>query len=235
MRPRGGQCRGVSFFHVPGWSGEGRRLPHLVRLAYTEAMKMRALALVVSAVFLVMACSRERLGAPPEGVHLRPGSSITYFIDGAASDAVELAVRESFQVWSDATKFKFSYGGKSPGRVARDGKNRVVLMPRWPKELSIGGAAWTQAYLDASGKIAEADILLNTQAFSFTTMREARIGDLYVEEVLVREIGRSLGIGLGETGKGLPHKAMAGERFEPGIDPAVMAAYLSLYEAGEVP
>jgi hypothetical protein len=204
-------------------------------MAYTVAMKMRALVVVVSAVFLVPACSRERLGPSPAGVHLRPGSSITYFIDGAASDAVELAVRESFQVWSDATKFKFSYGGRSPGRIARDGQNRVVLMPWWPKELSIGDAAWTQAYLDGSGRIAEADILLNTQAFPFTTMREAKAGNLYVEEVLVREIGRSLGIGLGEMGKGLPRKAVAGESFEPGIDPAVMAAYLSLYEAGEAP
>jgi len=73
----------------------------------------------------------------------------------------------------------------------------VVLAAKWPNELPIGAAAWCQAYLDGSGNIVEADILLNAQAFSFTTRREARGGSLYVEDILAKEIGRSLGIGLG--------------------------------------
>ena len=192
-------------------------------------MKIRVLAVAAVAVLLCLACSRDRLGPPPSGVHLRAGGAISFYLDKAASDALELAIRESFQLWSDASIFKFSYTGKAPGRAARDGRNQVILMTRWPKELSIGKAAWTQVYLDASGKIAEADILLNAQAFSFTTRREAKVGSLYVEEVLSMEIGRSLGIGLGDDAKDQFHVAQAGEVFEPDIDPAQMAAYLSLY------
>jgi hypothetical protein len=158
---------------------------------------------------------------------------VTYYLDKGASDALELAVRESFQLWSDATSFKFSYGGKVSGRIARDGRNQVILLKRWPKELSIGAPAWSQVYLDVAGKIVEADILLNAQAFSFTTRREAKAGSLYIEEVLAKEIGRSLGIGLGEAAGDRYRAAATGDGFEPGIDPAEMAAYLSLYAAGK--
>lgn len=106
-----------------------------------------------------------------------------------------------------------------------------MLARKWPDELPIGAASWCQAYLDASGRIVEADILLNAQAFSFTTRREAKAGALYVEEVLAREIGSSLGIGLRGEGGDRYRAAAAGDGFEPGIDPAEMAAYLSLYAA----
>jgi hypothetical protein len=180
---------------------------------------------------LLAGCSRERLGPPPVGTHRRSSTAISYRLDRSASEAMELAVRESFQLWSDATKFKFSYEGKARGAIARDGKNLVVLMKKWPSELPIGAAAWTQAYLDASGDIVEADILLNAQAFSFTTRREARAGSLYVEDVLEKEIGRSLGLDRGQGG-GEYRKAAPGDSFEPGIDPVEMAAYLSLYATG---
>ncbi len=194
-------------------------------------MKQRTLAALASAALFLAACSRDRLAPPPAGVHLRSDRAITYYLDRGASDAIELATRESFQLWSDSTAFKFTYGGKAPGRWARDGRNTVVLLKHWPKELPIGSAAWTQVYLDSSGKIVEADILLNAQAFSFTTRREAKAGEVYVEDVLSRAIGRSLGIGLGsDPGSGY-RIAAPGDGFEPGIDPAEMAAYLSLYAA----
>lgn len=196
-------------------------------------MKQRIFAALVTAALLLTACSRDRIAQPPAGIHLRADQSVTYRLDSGASDAMELAVRETFQLWSDSTAFKFAYDGKARGRVVRDGRNMVILAKHWPKELPIGSAAWTQVYLDSAGKIVEADILLNAQAFSFTTRREAKPGEVYVEDVLSREIGRSLGIGLGsgqESG-GAYRRAMAGDGFEPGIDPAEMAAYLSLYAA----
>jgi len=156
-------------------------------------------------------------------------------LDRDASDALELGVRESYQLWSDATGFKFSYGGKVRGRVARDGRDEIVLMTRWPKELPIGEPAWCQAYLDGEGKIVEADILFNAQAFTFTTRREARAGSLYVEDLLTKEIGRSLGLDLGGESGDRYRSAQAGDSFEPGIDPVEMAAYLSLYAAGKAP
>jgi hypothetical protein len=118
-------------------------------------MKKRIPISLLAASLLLAGCSRERLAAPPPGVHLRAEPAITYYLDRGASDALELGVRESFQLWTDATAFKFSYGGKAAARVARDGRNQVVLMGRWPAELSIGDAAWTQVYLDASGRIIE--------------------------------------------------------------------------------
>jgi len=89
------------------------------------------------------------------------------------------------------------------------------------------------ALLDSSGSIVEADILLNTEAFAFTTKREAKAGELYIEDVLAREIGRTLGIGagIGEDSGAKGRSAAIGDAFEPGIDPAEMAAYLSLYAA----
>jgi hypothetical protein len=175
---------------------------------------------------------RERLGAPT-GTHRRPAGTIAYSLDVCASEALELGVREAFQLWSDATQFKFAYAGKSRAGYGRDGRNQIVLAKKWPNELPIGAAAWCQAYLDKDGNIAEADILLNAQAYSFTTRREAKPGSLYVEDVLGREIGRSLGLGIGEEGSDRFKAAQPGDGFEPGIDPAEMASYLSLYSAAE--
>jgi hypothetical protein len=196
-------------------------------------MNKRISAAAALTALLFLGCSRERLAPPPPGLHKRADASIAWYLDKGASDALELGVRESFQLWTDATMFKLGYGGRVRGRVARDGRNEVVLMARWPNELPIGRAAWCQAWLDDSGKIVEADILLNAQAFVFTTRREGREGAVYVEDVLAKAIGLSLGIGLGEE-EGAPDSfrvAKAGEAFEPGIDPAEMAGYLSLYEA----
>ena len=187
------------------------------------------------AAALLAGCAPSRFGPVPAGVHTRAATAITFFLDKEASEALELGVRESFQMWSDATAFKFMYGGKVAAKAARDGKDEVVIMQRWPKELPIGDAAWCQAYLDSSGKIVEADILLNAQAFTFTSAREAKTGSLYIEDVLEKEIGRSLGLGL-KTDSNVVDQyrpAQASEAYEPGIDPADMAAYLSLYEAGK--
>jgi hypothetical protein len=186
------------------------------------------------AALLLVSCPRERLGPPPAGVHKRSAAApVAYYLDRDASEALELGVREAFQLWADATKFKFSYEGKIKGRIARDGRNEVVLLKKWPNELPIRAAAWSQLYLDSSGNIAEADILLNAQAYAFTTRREAKAGELYIEDVLAREIGRTLGLGPGiEEGPGPgAREAAAGDGFEPGIEPAEMAAYLSLYAA----
>jgi hypothetical protein len=193
-----------------------------------------ALIAVALAALLLPGCSRERLGPLPAGVHKRSTTGPTaYYLDRSASEALELGVREAFQLWSDATKFKFAYEGKVNARIARDGRNEVLLLKKWPNELPIGAPAWCQSYLDASGGIVEADILLNAQAYAFTTKREAKAGALYVEDVLAREIGRSLGIGLGsgEESAASARAAVAGEAFDPGIDPGEMAAYLSLYAA----
>jgi hypothetical protein len=176
-------------------------------------------------------CAPTRIGPAPAGLHTRVATAITYYLDKAAGDALELGVRESFQMWSEATMFKFSYGGRVSARIARDGRDEVVIMRHWPQELPIGDAAWCQVYLDAAGKIREADILLNAQAFSFTTRREAKPGSLFIEDVLEKEIGRSIGLGLKTDVSAIDdyRPAQPGEAFEPGIDPADMAAYLSLY------
>jgi hypothetical protein len=195
----------------------------------------RVFALTALTVICFVACSRERLGPPPAGTHKRATTEIIFYLDRNASDELELGVREAYQLWSDATVFKFVYGGKVEGRVSRDGRNKIVIETKWPDELPIGAAAWCQAYVDETGNIVEADILLNAQAYSFTTKREARPGSLYIEDVLAKEIGRSLGIGLGEDGSDHFRAAQAGDNFEPGIDPAEMAAYLSLYEAVKTP
>lgn len=185
----------------------------------------------VSLALLLAACARERLGPPPPGAHRRVGRDISYSLDAGASAELELGVREAFQLWSDSTQFKFTYAGKARSEYGRDGRNQIVLAKKWPNELPIGAAAWCQAYLDKDGNIEEADILLNAQAFSFTTRREARAGSLYIEDVLSREIARSLGPGLGEDSGDSYKAAAVGDLFEPGIDPAAMAAYLSLYAA----
>jgi hypothetical protein len=187
------------------------------------------------AAILLLGCSRERLVLPPAGVHKRAGKAITYYLDRGASEALELGVREAFQLWTDATVFKFSYGGRTGARVARDGRNEVAIAKKWPNELAIGQSAWCQVYLDKAGAIAEADILLNAQAFSFTAKREAKAGSVYVEDALAKAIGLSLGIGFGEEAGKTNRIAAPGDGFEPGIDPAEMAAYLSLYEAEKVP
>jgi hypothetical protein len=194
-----------------------------------KRIKAAAAILALSAVVFA-GCSRERLGPPPTGTHRRSAAKpIAYFLDRSANETLELGVREAFQLWSDSTSFKFAYEGRSRLRVARDGRNAVVIMKRWPNELPIDEVAWCQLYLDASGGIEEADILLNAQAFDFTTKREAKEGALYVEDVLARAIGRSLGIDSEESAY---RRAVPGEPFEPGIDPAEMAGYLSLYAAG---
>ncbi len=198
-------------------------------------MKKRSVAVAALAALVLASCPRERLGPPPAGVHLRSPGAIAYYLDKGARDALELGVREAFQLWADSTSIKFSYGGKASARIARDGRNEVVLLSRWPAELPITAPAWCQAYLDGNGAIVEADILLNAQAFAFTTRREAKPGSLYIEEVLAKEIGRSLGIGLGEDASDRFHAAAAGDGFEPSVDPAEMAAYLSLYETGPKP
>lgn len=187
------------------------------------------------AALLLLSCSRERLGPPSAGVHLRAPGAIPYSLDKRASDSLELGVREAFQLWTDATGFKFDYRGKAAAKAARDGRNQVVLVESWPKELPITAPTWCQAYLDKSGAIVEADILLNAQAFAFTTKREAKAGSLYIEDALAKAIGRSLGIGLGEESGDRFRAAQAGDAFEPGIGPAEMAAYLSLYETGKAP
>ena len=194
-------------------------------------MTKSILAAVLAALSLA-ACSRERLGPPPAGLHKRSATSpVPYYLDRSAGEALELGVREAFQLWSDASKFKFAYEGKAKARIARDGRNEVVLLKKWPNELPIRAAAWSELYLDAAGNIVEADILLNQQAYDFTTKREAKAGALYVEDVLSREIGKTIGLGTG-IGDGAPGRAAAaGDAFEPGIDPAEMAAYLSLYAA----
>jgi hypothetical protein len=194
-------------------------------------MKHRPVAAAALAAALLLGCERERFGAPPPGPHLRSRGTIAYFLDASASDALELGAREAFQLWSDATDFDFAYGGKAKARAARDGRNQVVLMRRWPEELSIRAPSWCQAYVDKDGAIIEADILLNLQAFGFTARREAKQGCLYIEEVLAKAIGRSIGIGLGEDPGDAFRPAAAGDAFEPGIGPAEMAAYLSLYKA----
>jgi hypothetical protein len=188
-----------------------------------------------AAALLLLGCSRERLVSPPAGVHKRAATAITYYLDRGASEALELGVREAFQLWTDATDFKFSYGGRTGARVARDGRNEVVIARKWPNELAIGQPAWCQVYLDKAGAIVEADILLNAQAFSFTAKREAKAGSVYVEDALAKEIGLSLGIGFGEEAVKDNRTAAAGDGFEPGIDPAEMAAYLSLYKAEKTP
>jgi len=188
-----------------------------------------ASAAVLAAVVLLVGCSRERLGALPPGVHKRAPGAIAWYLDKNAGDAMELGAREAFQLWSDASAFKFQYGGKSATPIARDGRNSVAFARKWPSELPIGAAAWCQAYLDKQGNIVEADIILNAQAFSFTTQREAKAGSVYIEDVIAREIGRSLGLG-DDNGRDFL-VASAGDGFEPGIDPAEMAAYLSLYAA----
>jgi hypothetical protein len=185
------------------------------------------------AALALSACSRERLGPPPPGVHKRAAQAVTWYLDKRADESLELGAREGFRLWADASSFKFVYAGKASPRIVRDGRNTVVFERKWPNELPIGAAAWCQAYLDASGNIAEADILLNAQAFSFTTRREAKGGCLYIEDVLAKEIGRSLGIGLGEEAADRYRAAAPGDGFEPGIDPAEMAAYLSLYASGQ--
>jgi hypothetical protein len=193
-----------------------------------------AFAAAALAALVFAGCSRERLGPLPAGVHRRSSAApITYYLDRDAGDALELGVREAFQLWTDATKFKFAYGGRVAARIGRDGRNEVALARKWPDELPIGAAAWCQAYLDASGNIVETDILLNAQAFTFTTRREAKAGALYVEDVLSKAIGRALGIGPepGEEAPGSRRTAAPGDGFEPGIDPSEMAAYLSLYAA----
>ena len=195
-------------------------------------MKHRTQAAALAAL-LLLGCARERYGAPPAALHLRSRGAITYYLDKSAGDALELGVREAFQLWADATDFKFVYGGKSAARAARDGRNQVVFMAKWPDELPISAPAWCQVYVDKAGTIVEADILMNLQAFSFTTKREAKAGSLYIEEVLAKAIGRSVGIGLGEDGGDSFRAAQGGDSFEPGIDPAEMAAYLSLYETGK--
>jgi hypothetical protein len=216
--------------------GESRALPFRAQSDYTAFMN-KCIPLGVLAALVLFGCAREKLGPPPPGLHKRASLSISYFLDRGTSDALELGVRQSFQLWSDATMFKFVYGGRTAVRVARDGRNEIVLMTRWPNELPIGKAAWCQVYLDDAGQIAEADILLNAQAFSFTTAREAKLGSLYVEDVLAKAIGASLGIGLGENEEAPDayRAAKDGEAFEPGIDPAEMASYLSIYEAGKSP
>ena len=188
----------------------------------------------LSFALILAGCSKARLGPPPAGIHKRASlAPITFYLDGSASDALELGVREAFQLWSDSSSFKFAYGGKVRPAAARDGRDEVILMKHWPDELPIDAPAWCQLYLDASGSIVEADILLNAQAFSFTTSREAKAGSLYVEDVLAREIGRSLGIDTDSAERDGYRRAEAGDGFEPGIDPAEMAAYLSLYAAGQ--
>jgi hypothetical protein len=196
-------------------------------------MNASPLAIVLCASLLLAACSREKLGAPAAGTHRRAAKAIAYSLDSGATDELELGVREAFQLWSDASAFKFTYAGKSGAGIGRDGRNQVVFAKKWPSELPIGEAAWCQVYLDKGGSIAEADILLNAQAFSFTTRREAKPGSIYVEDLLAREIGRSLGLGLGEDSSDRYKAAAPGDGFEPGIDPAEMAAYLSLYAAAD--
>jgi len=51
--------------------------------------------------------------APPAGTHKRASATpIAYYLDKGATDTLELGVREAFQLWADATKFKFSYGAR---------------------------------------------------------------------------------------------------------------------------
>jgi hypothetical protein len=194
-------------------------------------MSSTRFVLALLTVLALVGCSREKLEAPSAGTHRRVAKVIAYSLDASATDALELGAREALQLWSDASAFKFTYAGESGAGIGRDGRNQIVFAKKWPNELPISAAAWCQVYLDKDGNIAEADILLNAQAFTFTTQREAKAGSLYIEDVLAREIGRSLGLGLGEDGGDRYKAAAPGDGFEPAIDPAEMAAYLSLYAA----
>lgn len=194
-------------------------------------MRIYRLAALLCLGLILSSCSRERLGPPPAGLHRRVAGTIDYSIDAAVSPEIEAGIRQAFDIWSAATPFKFEYAGRTKAGFGHDGKNKVLILKSWPPELPQTAAAWCQAYLDSEGNLVQTDILLNAQSFSFTSRAESKPGSLYIEDVLLREIGRSLGLGLGEEASDRFKAAQAADGFEPSIDPAEMASYLSLYAA----
>ena len=82
---------------------------------------------MVAAALLLFSCGEQGEGVDNDskGIHLRTSPRVEYYLNKEANDQTEVAVRETFEGWGEATHFDFVYRGRHRAGLRRDGKNTV--------------------------------------------------------------------------------------------------------------
>ncbi len=163
--------------------------------------------------------------------HLRKSSNVEYYLNIEASNLTEITVRETFERWEEATRFKFIYKGRHKAGLEKDGKNTVSFLIKWPPEIPIGKVAYCRNWYNDKGEIVESDIILNMAVASFTTLRTNKPDAYYIEGVLSHEIGHMIGLDHIQNDNSLmkPLSPVKESHFKGKIDSSTLDAYRSLY------
>jgi hypothetical protein len=117
-------------------------------------------------------------------------------VSGLSEDdeALTAAAVRAFQAWNRApgSYFRFRYAGRTNAvRAAPDGENCMIwVVGNWPYKPET--IAYTTAWVDGSGRIVEADIELNAEAFAWSPFGAASAVD--VQNAVTHECGHVLGL-----------------------------------------
>jgi len=153
-------------------------------------------AIIAAAALILFFCGEQgrEVDNDSGGIHLRTSQRVEYYLNMEANDQAEVAVRETFERWGEATHFDFVYKGRHRAGLHRDGKNTVSFLLRWPEEIPIGKIAYCKNWYDGTGNIVESDIIFNMSVAGFTTRRTRTPGYYYIEGVLAHEVGHMIGL-----------------------------------------
>jgi len=208
----------------------------MVNGRYHKAVLSRAIApaLLAGAFLFVQGCTGGPADTRP---HVWRTSSIDYYLNTEATDLTETTVRETFQRWQDATHFTFTYRGRAPAGLRRDGKNTVSFLLKWPSEVPAGTIGYCKTWYDGKGNIVESDIIFNMSLAGFTTTRTRHPGFYYIEGILAHEIGHLVGLDdMPLPGCLMNPLSTPAESYGMGrLDPVTLAAYRSLYNRVKAP
>jgi len=148
-----------------------------------------------------------------------------------ADEALTGAVVRALKTWNRApgSYFRFRYAGRTRAtRAMPDGENCIIWVTRnWPyKPQTI---AYTTLWVDASGRVLDADIELNAEVFAWSSAGE--MGKADVENAVVHELGHVFGLAhsLESTETTMFPLVLLGEVLKRSLDPDDRAGIRALY------